>query len=160
MPINTIMMAYQGVSRRLRGPGTAEGDTERQPGLSRQGWRTDHAASCFSRLALKPEFPLTFPSHPSLLVRRFVRISVDRVIRFFDGFHLHQQRRQNGDQGQEARDGKEVLEHGDSGLYQRRLGLLEGRSNCHVGGQTVESLYAPGGQRRQSPAPFPPFAMR
>ena len=53
-------------------------------------------------------------------------------------FRFHQQGGQDGNQGQESRDHKEVLEHGDAGSYQRGLGLLEIRSKIHVGGQAVE----------------------
>ncbi len=69
-------------------------------------------------------------------------------------FRFHQQGGQDGNQGQESRDHKEVLEHGDAGSYQRGLGLLEIRSKIHVGGQAVERSI-PQADKAASPRAIP-----
>ena len=68
------------------------------------------------------------------------------TFRFFNIFRVRYWGQQNGEQGQASRDPNEVLDHGDFRLYQNGLGLLECRSNLHVGGQAEEVLYIPGGE--------------
>ena len=85
----------------------------------------------------------------SELSNSLVSITSGKVVCFFDIFRFHQQGWQDGNQGQEPRDHKEVLKHGDAGVNQDGLGLFEGRTEGHMGGQAVEALYTPGGQGRQ-----------